>query len=105
MSLSTALDLGPLEGPLLIFGGPYGNLPATKALRRIAAQRGIPPERTICTGDLVAYCAEPEETVHLLRDWGVRIVMGNCEESLADRALDCGCGFETGTTCSSLSTE
>lgn len=105
MSSATTLDLGLLEGPLLIFGGPYGNLPATKAIRRIAEQRGIPPERIICTGDLVAYCAEPEETVHLLRDWGVRIVMGNCEESLADRALDCGCGFETGTTCSALSTE
>ena len=105
MSSATTLDLGLLEGPLLIFGGPYGNLPATKAIRRVAEQRDIPPERIICTGDLVAYCAEPEETVHLLRDWGVRIVMGNCEESLADRALDCGCGFETGTTCSALSTE
>jgi len=105
MSSETILDLGLLEGPLLIFGGPYGNLTATKALRRVAEQRGIPPECTICTGDLVAYCAEPEETVRLLRDWGVRIVMGNCEESLANRAIDCGCGFETGSTCSALSTE
>lgn len=29
--------------------------------------------------------------------------MGNCEDSLASRALDCGCGFETGSVCSSLS--
>ena len=104
MNSVTSRDLGSLEGPLLIFGGPYGNLPATAALRTVAEQCDIPPERIIYTGDLVAYCAEPEATVRLLRDWGIHIVMGNCEESLANRAIDCGCGFETGSTCSSLST-
>lgn len=105
MSSPINRNLGLREGPLLIFGGPYGNLPATTALRKVSEQRGIPPERIICTGDLVAYCAEPEETVRLLRDWGIQIVMGNCEQSLANRAIDCGCGFEAGSTCSALSTE
>ena len=27
------LDLGPLDGPVLIFGGPYSNLHATAALK------------------------------------------------------------------------
>jgi predicted phosphodiesterase len=98
-------DLGRLDGSLLVFGGPYGNLPATKALRSVADQRAIPPENIICTGDLVAYCAEPEETVQLIREWGIHAVMGNCEQSLAERAIDCGCGFEEGTTCSTLSGE
>jgi len=102
---SVVSDLGQLDGPLLVFGGPYGNLLATTALRAVADQHGIPPEQVICTGDLVAYCAEPEETVCLLRDWGVQIVMGNCEQSLAERAVDCGCGFEEGSTCSALSTQ
>jgi predicted phosphodiesterase len=105
MGSETNRDLGLLEGPLLIFGGPYGNLPATAALRAVAEQRGIPSEHIICTGDLVAYCAEPEETVCLLRDWGVQVIMGNCEQSLANRAIDCGCGFNKGSTCSALSTE
>lgn len=104
MSSATSRDLGLLEGPLLIFGGPYGNLPATIALRTLAEQHSISPERIICTGDLVAYCAEPEETVGLIRDWGIQVVMGNCEQSLAMRADDCGCGFEMGSACSALST-
>lgn len=98
-------DLGRLEGPLLVFGGPYGNISATKALRAVAADLEIPSKNIICTGDLVAYCAEPEETVRLIRDWDIHVVMGNCEQSLADRAVDCGCGFEEGSTCSALSAD
>ena len=105
MNSATDQDLGLLEGPLLIFGGPYGNLQATTAMRDVAEQRSIPPKRIICTGDLVAYCAEPIETVRLIRDWGIPVVMGNCEQSLAKGATDCGCGFESRSTCSALSAE
>jgi len=105
MTLRPVRDLGQLKGPLLIFGGPYSNYAATEAVHEISRQRGIPPEQVVCTGDLVAYCAEPEETVGLIRDWGVHVVMGNCEQSLADRAVDCGCGFEDESTCSALSAE
>ena len=103
MNLPRTQNLGVLEGPLLIFGGPYSNLAATRALRDVAVKLAIPPQRIVCTGDMVAYCAEPEETVSLIREWGVHVVLGNCEESLASRALDCGCGFEAGSTCSALS--
>lgn len=103
MSLLRSLNLGVLDAPLLVFGGPYSNLAATRALRAIADRLAIPPQRIICTGDLVAYCAEPEETVKLIREWGIHVVMGNCEESLAMRAPDCGCGFESGSVCSALS--
>lgn len=99
------LDLGWLNGPMLLFGGPYSNLAATQAMRQRAEELAIPPERVICTGDVVAYCAEPQETVRLVRDWGIAVVMGNCEESLGERASDCGCGFEEGTTCSALSAD
>ena len=103
MNLPRIQNLGMLEGPLLIFGGPYSNLAATGALRDVAVKLAIPAQRIVCTGDLVAYCAEPEETVNLIREWGVHVVLGNCEESFASRALDCGCGFEAGSTCSVLS--
>ena len=97
------LDLGRLTGPLLVFGGPYSNRQATEALRAEAERVGIPPERCICTGDVVAYCADPVGTTDLIRDWGCPVVMGNCEESLAEGAEDCGCGFLSGSTCDLLS--
>ena len=96
---------GGIPAPLLVFGGPYSNLEATRALRNEAARLGIPAEQCICTGDLVAYCASPLETLAEIRDWGVHLVMGNCEESLAVGAADCGCGFESGTRCDLLSRE
>lgn len=92
----------PSDQPLLVFGGPYSNLRATLALRVEAERLGIPPERTICTGDIVAYCAEPEETATALRDWGCFCIAGNCEEQLAAGAADCGCNFGEGTTCDLL---
>ena len=105
MALPIAKHLPKLslaDGPLLVFGGPYSNLAATEALRRIAGERAIPPERVICTGDVVAYCAEPEETAAAIEDWGIHVVQGNCEAQLAGDAEDCGCGFEDGTECDRL---
>jgi predicted phosphodiesterase len=96
-------DLGRLDGPVLLFGGNYSNRQATEALIVEARRLDIPSSNVICTGDIAAYCAEPQETVALMRDWGVAVVMGNCEESLAAGAADCGCGFEAGTMCSALS--
>ena len=86
----THLNLGILEGPLLLFGGPYSNLQATRALKGHAERLGIPPSHIICTGDAVAYFAKPNETVELLREWGVNVLMGNCEESLGWVSDDCG---------------
>ncbi len=96
-------DLGNIEGPLLVFGGPYSNLRATQAMRAEARRRGIPADRVICTGDVVAYAAEPAATTDVIMDWGITTVMGNCEESFGWDADDCGCGFEEGTDCDVMS--
>jgi predicted phosphodiesterase len=40
-----------------------------------------------------------------LRGAGIRIVMGNCEESLAAGSEDCGCGFAEGSACAIASSE
>jgi predicted phosphodiesterase len=88
--------------PLLVFGGPYSNLRALAALRERANALGIAPSRTICTGDVVAYCAEPEETTQAVRDWGCHVIAGNCEEQLAEASDNCACGFEQGTECDLL---
>lgn len=105
LSPPTVLDLGALNGPVLVFGGPYGNLEATRALIDAARRLGIPGTRAICTGDVVAYGADPQGVVDLIRDWGCPVVMGNCEESLAADAADCGCGFDEGSACAALSVQ
>ncbi|MEP5151581.1 metallophosphoesterase family protein [Planktotalea sp.] len=89
--------LGELTGELTVFGGPYSNIQALDAL--LAAARG----HLICTGDLVAYCGAPKEVIARTQQANVYVVAGNCEKQLAARALDCGCGFEEGTTCDLLS--
>lgn len=88
---------------VLVFGGCYSNLQATASLLAEARRLGVPPERMICTGDIVAYGADPHETLALIRDAGIATVMGNCEESLAEDAGDCGCGFTPGSACDRLS--
>jgi predicted phosphodiesterase len=89
--------------PLLLFGGCYSNLQATQALFDEAQRLGIPPTRIICTGDVVAYAADPAATVDLVRTAGIHVVMGNCEDSLGTNAADCGCGFAAGSACDLLS--
>lgn len=94
-------DLGALDGPIVLFGGPYSNLQATEALLSVASSCGA--KSVICTGDIVAYCADPVATVELVRRAGVHVVAGNCEQQLANEASDCGCGFEEGSACDVLS--
>ncbi len=103
MMLSPILDLGHLDGPVLCFGGPYSNAQATEAVLAQAKARNIPPERVICTGDVVAYCAEPEASIGLVRAAGIPVVMGNCEESLGFAADDCNCGFDEDSDCQAWS--
>ncbi len=89
--------------PLLIFGGPYSNIQATLAMRDEADRLAIPATNVICTGDVVAYAADPEATARAIYDWGIAVVAGNCEEQLAEGAGDCGCGFDEGSACDLLS--
>ncbi len=91
------------DGPVLIFGGPYSNLQATEALFTEAVRLGIPPRRMICTGDVVAYGADPAATLDRVIESGCVTIAGNCEESLAAGEADCGCGFAEGSACDLLS--
>lgn len=98
------INLGDIsESRLLIFGGCYSNLAATQAMQTVARELDIESQQIICTGDLIAYCAEPVEVIDLIQDWGIHVLMGNCEESLGFEQLDCGCGFEQTSACSTLS--
>jgi uncharacterized radical SAM superfamily Fe-S cluster-containing enzyme len=92
-----------VSAPVLVFGGCYSNLQATHALLLEARRLDVVPERMICTGDVIAYGADPRATLALVRDAGIATVMGNCEEALAASAEDCGCGFAPGSACDRLS--
>jgi len=91
------------DDPVLVFGGVYSNLEALEALLAEAQRLGIPPARMVCTGDVVAYGANPAECVALIRKYEIATVLGNCEEQLALDAEDCGCGFAPGSICDRLS--
>ncbi|MFV2002117.1 MAG: metallophosphoesterase [Paracoccaceae bacterium] len=95
-------DLGTLDGEVLLFGGAASNLQASQALLRLADRLEIPPARRICTGDIVAYCGSPAETVRLLHRQ-CELVAGNCEKQLVAGAPQCGCGFVRGSACDLLS--
>ncbi|AQS93817.1 diadenosine tetraphosphatase [Polaribacter sp. BM10] len=96
-------NLGKLSGKTLLFGGVYSNLQALEALKQIAEKEGIPPENCICTGDIVGYCAQPEETVQLFKLWGAKSIVGNVEIQLRENAADCGCDFREGSRCDGFS--
>ncbi|WP_052593758.1 metallophosphoesterase [Aureispira sp. CCB-QB1] len=91
--------IGTLNGPLLIFGGVYSNLQALEQLISIAKAKKIPPSNIICTGDIVAYCAEPEACLQTIQDWGIHCITGNVELQLINNEDDCGCNFEESTRC------
>lgn len=96
-------DLGVLDGDVLLFGGPYGNVQATRAVFDWACNARITQDHMICTGDIVAYCGAPAASVAAVRTSGCAVIAGNCEVQLAQNADNCGCGFEEGTTCDRLS--
>ncbi len=101
--MSRSINIGKLERPLFVFGGAYSNLEALKAVRLRAEEQGFRPKDVICTGDIVAYCANPIESIDFIEEWGVHCIAGNVELNLRDEADDCGCNFNEGGRCDVLS--
>ncbi|MGB3607617.1 MAG: metallophosphoesterase family protein [Psychroserpens sp.] len=96
-------DLGTLKGKVLLFGGVYSNLQALEALKQVAEREQISAENCLCTGDIVGYCAQPEETVQLFKLWNAKSIAGNVEIQLREGAEDCGCDFRKGSRCDGFS--
>lgn len=55
----------------------HGNRPALEAVLRDLDGRGI--ASVFCLGDLVGYCADPNECVQIARERGFRAILGNHE--------------------------
>ncbi len=100
--MTASLSLGPIDEPLLICGGAYGNLEAFEALISRADSQGIPTNRIIHTGDVIAYCADAHDTADRVRQLGLLSIRGNVEDQLAEDADDCACGFQAGSACDVL---
>jgi len=98
------LDLGRLTGKILIFGGVYSNFQALSELKNIAEANNIASSNIICTGDIVGYCAEPENCIQLLKKWNIKSILGNVELQLSNDEDNCGCNFEEGSRCDTFST-
>ncbi len=96
-------DIGHLTGKVLLFGGVYSNLQALEALIAVAEAEGIPPENCVCTGDIIGYCAQPEETIQTFKNWKAKSIVGNVEIQLRDDEDDCGCDFRAGSRCDNFS--
>jgi predicted phosphodiesterase len=97
------IDLGRKTGKMLLFGGVYSNLQALQSLMQVAQQHGIAPENCICTGDIIGYCGQPQETLDLFKNWGANSILGNVEIQLRDDQDDCGCDFTQGSRCDNFS--
>lgn len=97
--------LGHKTGKHLIFGGVYSNYQALLALAEVAKTNNIEPENIISTGDIVGYCAQPEECVQFIKEWGIHSILGNVEIQLKDGEEDCGCSFIPGSKCDGYSKE
>jgi len=77
--------------PIAVFGGPYGNHLALRAVLEDAVMRGA--AAIYCLGDLGGFGPRPGAMTSLLEEYNVVTVAGNYERALAERIPDCGCGY------------
>ncbi len=101
--MGRTLDIGEINEPLFVFGGVYSNLEALVAVKALSEKLGFRPKQIICTGDVVAYCADPSASLDFVKEWGIHCIAGNVELNLRDEADECGCNFNEGSRCDMLS--
>ncbi len=97
-------NIGKLpSGKVLIFGGVYSNFQALQKIKAMATALDIPNTQIICTGDILGYCAQPNECLELIRDWNIHTIAGNVELQIREDEDECGCNFSEGSRCDLLS--
>ena len=70
--MSRIAQFGEFDGPVLACGGAVSNLEALQAVDVEARRLGIPPQRIIHTGDVVAYCADAAAAASFVAERGWR---------------------------------
>jgi pyruvate-formate lyase-activating enzyme/diadenosine tetraphosphatase ApaH/serine/threonine PP2A family protein phosphatase len=76
---------------IAVFGGPYANPYALRAMLRDAGVRGC--ERIFCLGDLGGFGADCDAIWPLLLEQGVECIAGNYDVAIGRGDPDCGCGY------------
>ena len=80
---------------LAIFSDIHGNIHALDAvLADLDAQR---PDRIYCLGDLVGYCAFPNEVVDKIRSASIPTIIGNYDDGVGFEREECGCAYKEET--------
>ncbi|MEP5759652.1 MAG: metallophosphoesterase [Litoreibacter sp.] len=92
-------NLGDISGDVVLFGGIYSNIQAFEAFLTEVRGMGFDLKNCICTGDIVAYGADPAAVCARMVETSIASIAGNCEQQLAQGEESCGCGFEDGTAC------
>jgi diadenosine tetraphosphatase ApaH/serine/threonine PP2A family protein phosphatase len=77
---------------LAVFGGPYGNPRAVRAVLDDLAARG--EREAWCLGDLGGFGPDPEGCAAILRARDVPMLQGNYDHSIGHGLADCACGYE-----------
>jgi len=74
----------------------HSNHLALKAVLEDIDKQGI--EEIYCLGDLIGYAPCPDKIFPILKDSGIKILMGNYDEAVAFEKRDCGCGYTSLTS-------
>lgn len=77
---------------IALFGDLHGNAVATAST--LADIDTHNPDHLICLGDLVGYGAHPNETIDLVRDRDIPVIMGNYDDGIGYERGDCGCAYK-----------
>jgi predicted phosphodiesterase len=78
-------------GRIAVLGGIYSNYLTLEAALRDAHRRSV--DAVYCLGDLGAFGPHPDRVFPLLRDYGVRCIQGNYDNSIGNSLADCQCGY------------
>ncbi len=77
---------------IAIFGDLHGNSAATEAV--LGAIDTEAPDAMYCLGDLVGYGPRPNETIDLVRQRAIPVIMGNYDDGVGFDRDNCGCAYK-----------
>jgi predicted phosphodiesterase len=78
---------------LALFSDVHANSVALRAVLQDIERQDVTD--IFCLGDLVGYGPDPNGVVALLRERGIRCLLGNYDDGVAFERGDCGCYFAT----------
>jgi predicted phosphodiesterase len=76
---------------IAVFGGVYNNhLALRETITQAASEQA---EALFCLGDLGGFGPNPDKVLPLLRQYQVKVLQGNYDDSVGNEKNDCQCGY------------